>query len=234
MEKALYTHEKGKKVCLIYRSAWTRHVADKGMSKPKYALKATWNRFKPVIWDRGTNYGGICDTEVLNEFGFVTDRFYDVNYSVITEDCDKIILDDFPCKVKSILTGIDKNVRDRFDAYKVGFNLPELQYDRTLRDFSYLFELSVGKGSLLVCGLNLTGLDSNEPSSIAMANFIKDYVTSDSFAPKNVLSLEKFIEYLKDTAIEPVKERMMTQFWQLDDTPVESKEYWVESREYLL
>lgn len=233
IERALAALNEGKRVCLIYRNPWTRHVADKTMFAPSYALKATWNRFKPVIWDRGTNYGGICDAELLNRYGFVTDRIYSFNYSVITEDCDKIILDGFPTPVRSIISGIDKNVRDRFDAYKVGFNLPELQYDRTLRNFSYLFELAVGKGSLLVCGLNLTGVDEGEPSAVAMAEFIKRYITSPDFAPENAISPEAFTDYMKECAKEPVKERMMTQFWQLDDTPVESKEYWIESRKYL-
>ena len=203
------------------------------MPKPDYAFKATWNRFKPVIWDRGTNFGGLCDEKLLNEYGFATETYYDFNMAKLTEDCDKIILDDFPVKVESILSGTDKSSRDRFDAYAVSFNLPELQYDRTLRNFSYLFELKVGEGDLLVCGLNMTGLDNNEPSTVAMAQFIQNYLRSNDFAPVNQIGYEPFISYLKASAEKPVKERMMTQFWQLDDTPVESKEYWIESRAYL-
>ena len=233
MQKALKGLKAGKKVCLIYRSAWTRHVANKSMPNPDYAFKATWNRFKPVIWDRGTNFGGLCDEKLLNEYGFATETYYDFNMAKLTEDCDKIILDDFPVKVKSILSGTDKSSRDRFDAYAVSFNLPELQYDRTLRNFSYLFELKVGEGDLLVCGLNMTGLDYTEPSTVAMAQFIQNYLRSSDFAPVNQIGYEPFISYLKASAEKPIKERMMTQFWQLDDTPVESKEYWIESRAYL-
>ena len=160
-------------------------------------------------------------------------HYYDFNYSQITEDCDKIILDDFPVKVKSLISGTDKNVRDRFDAYKDYFNLPELQYDRTLRNFSYLFEVGVEKGKLLVCGLNMTGLDFNEPSTLAMSEFIKSYISSEDFAPINNISVKQLKEYMRKKAEEPVKEGMMTQFWQLDDTPVESKEYWKESEAYL-
>ncbi len=233
IEKALTRLETGKKVCLVYRTEWTRHVRNKAQKPPMYALKATWNRFKPVIWDRGTNYGGLCEEGLLNKYGFATGRYYDFNYNVLTEDCDKIILDDFPCKVHNILEGIDKSSRDRFDAYKGSFNLPELMYDRTLRHFSYLFELKVGKGKLLVCGLNLTGLDENEPSSVAMAEFIERYLASADFAPANGTDANTLRTYLRACAEKPVKERMMTQFWQLDDTPVESKQYWEESRAYL-
>ena len=125
-EEAFDGLAQGKKVCLVYRQKWTRHVACKDMEKPEYAFKASWNRFKPVIWDRGTNFGGICNDGLLKKYGFATGRFYDFNYGTISEDCDKINLDDFPCEVESLVSGIDKSSRDRFDAYKECFNLPEL------------------------------------------------------------------------------------------------------------
>lgn len=234
INKALQLLTEGKRVCLVYRSDWTRHVAHKNMRRPEYAFEATWNRFKPVIWDCGTNYGGICEEKILNKYGFATERYYDFNYSVITEDCDKIILDNFPIPVRSLLTGIDKSVRDRFDAGKDYFNQKELMYDRTLRNFSYLFEFRVGQGKMLVCGLNLTGLDENEPSSAAAADFILRYLYSEDFNPTANVAPAVFEKYLRKCTEKPVKERMMTQFWQLDDTPVESKEYWKESQEYLL
>ena len=232
--RALKGVKEKKKVCLIYRSDWTRHVSNKNMYNPEYAFRATWNRFKPVIWDRGTNFGGLCDCDLLTKYGFVSDRFYDFNYSVITEDCDKIILDDFPIKVKSLISGTDKNVRDRFDASKNYFNLSELQYDRTLRNFSYLFEFTIDNSPVLVCGLNLKGLDNDEPSTLNMAQFILDYMQSADFAPVNNISLSAFTKYLSECAKTPVKERMMTQFWELDNAPVESKAYWEESKEYLI
>lgn len=234
IEKAFSSLEAGKNVCLVYRSEWTRHVADKTQKNPKYAFKATWNRFKPVIWDRGTNYGGLCNAELLKKHGFASDEFYDFNYSLLSEDCDKIVLDDFPVKVENIVSGIDKSCRDRFDAYKGSFNLPEIMPDRTLRDFGYLFSLKVGGGKLLVCGFNLTGLNVNEPSSEGMARFILNYIKSDDFAPKNGISPDGLKEYMKKCALAPVKERMMTQFWELDDAPVESPSFWKESREYLI
>ena len=233
IETALDGLSAGKKVCLIYRSSWTRHVQNKSQTPPRYALKATWNRFKPVIWDRGTNYGGLCNKSLLEKYGFATGAYYDFNYNVLTEDCDKVVLDDFPCEVRSIISGTDKSCRDRFDAYKGSFNLPELMYDRTLRNFSYLFECRVGKGNLLVCGLNMTGLDEKEPSTVAMADFILRYLQSVDFAPRGNISIDDLKAYMQVCAKQPIKERMMTQFWQLDDAPVESKQYWIDSRAYL-
>ena len=233
IEKAFDLLEKGKKVCLVYRSGWTRHRSNVDMQNPKYAFKASWNRFKPVIWDRGTNFGGINDKNLLGKYGFPCEDYYDFNYGGLSEDCDKIILDDFPIKAKKIISGIDKSSRDRFDAYKDAYNLPELMPDRTLRDYAYLFEIKVGKGSLLVCGLNLTGLDENEPSAAAMSDFIKKYINSDDFNPENGMTLEELKAYMSESAKAPVKERTMTQFWELDDAPVESPEFWRAAKEYL-
>ena len=233
IEKAYDLLEKGKKVCLVYRSDWTRHRLNPDMKSPKYAFKASWNRFKPVIWDRGTNFGGINDKATLNKYGFPCKDYYDFNFGEISEDCDKINLDDFPIAVKKLISGIDKSSRDRFDAYKDAYNLPELMPDRTLRDFAYLFELKVGKGSLLVCGLNLTGLDENEPSAVAMAEFIKKYINGKDFAPQNGITPEELKAYMSECAKAPVKERTMTQFWELDDAPVESPEFWRMAKEYL-
>ena len=151
----------------------------------------------------------------------------------MSDDCDKIILDDFPVKAKNLISGIFKSARDRFDAYKDAYNLPELMPDRTLRDYAYLFEIKVGGGSLLVCGLNLTGLDENEPSAAAMSEFIKKYINSGDFNPENEISPEELKSYMVNCAKEPVRERTMTQFWELDDAPVESPEFWRAAKEYL-
>ena len=231
--KAFDLLEKGKKVCLVYRSDWTRHRLNPDMKNPEYAFKASWNRFKPVIWDRGTNFGGINDKNLLTKYGFSCEDYYDFNYGGLSEDCDKVILDDFPVKAKKLISGIDKSSRDRFDAYKDAYNLPELMPDRTLRDYAYLFEIKVGSGSLLVCGLNLTGLDENEPSAVAMSEFIKKYINSEDFNPENEISPEELKSYMANCAKEPVRERTMTQFWELDDAPVESPEFWRAAKEYL-
>ena len=233
IRKAFSELEIGKKVCLVYRSDFTRHVIHKDMKNPEYAFKASWNRFKPVIWDRGTNYGGLLNREILNKYGFSTDGYYDYNLSVLSEDCDKINLDDFTVKVTNVISGLDKSCRDRFDAYKDCFNLPDLIYDRTLRNFSYMFEAAAGLLKLFVCGLNFTGLDENEPSTVCMANFVIDYMKSDDFNPNAGISIDELKAYMKKCAEKPVRESIMTQFWEMDDAPVESKLFWKESKEYL-
>ena len=108
-------------------------------------------------------------------------------------------------------------------------------YDRTMRHFSYTFSLKVGKGRLLVTGFNFTGIDEGAPAPIAMLKALVSYCRSDeSFGASAAISTEELKAYLSATAASgPNKERMMTQYWQLDEEPVESAEYWVESERYL-
>lgn len=224
--------EQGKDVILLYRTDWTRHLLNKGMNAPKYSFEHTWDRFKPTIWDRGTNNGGIVNGGLLTKYGFVSGTELDFKFYPLIDDSDKINLDNFPVKVTSLVSGIDKSARDRFDVYK--FKLSELQYDRTLRNFSYAFELRAGKGRLLVTGFNFTGIAGGNPAVCAMFEALVSYCNSDDFNPKSSIGTDELRAYLKAVAQKgPQKERMMTQYWQLDDEPVESKEYWIESERYL-
>ena len=104
---------------------------------------------------------------------------------------------------------------------------------RKRKPISYLFEIGVGNSKLLVTGMNLLSLDNDDPSNNHFANTLIKYASSDEFNPNNKIEIEQLEKYLKESALKPVKERMMTQFWELDDTPVESKQYWIDSREYL-
>ena len=222
--------ENGKTVMLIYRTNWTRHLLDKTQKAPKYAFRAVWDRYKGVIWDRGTINGGKDDKEILNKYGFATDGQLNFQYYDLINYSDKINLDDFPIEVKSIVSCLDKSSRDRFDATK--FRLPELMYDRTMRHFSYVFELRVGKGKLLVCGFNLTNMEN--PATGAMLNTLTKYVKSNDFTPDTEISVADLKSYLEKVAQSgPNKEGMMTQYWQLDAEPVESMAYWAESERYL-
>ncbi len=223
---------RGEDVLLIYRTDWTRHLLHKGMTAPKYAFRCVWDRYKGVIWDRGTQNGGYDERELLTRYGFPADGELNYHYYSLVDDSDKINLDDFPVKARSLVSGIDKAVRDRFDPKK--FGLPELMYDRTMRNFSYAFELSVGCGRLLVTGFNFTAADQGDPATLAMLRTLVSYMCSEDFAPEASLTVDELRSYLAAVAAEgPQKERMMTQYWQLDAEPVESMHYWTESEKYL-
>lgn len=222
----------GQDTLLIYRQDFTRHLKHKDMPNPKYALEATWDRYKAIIWDRGHMNGGKDNKEILNKYGFVTDGQLNYQYATLINDADKINLDNFPVEVDNLILGLDKSSRDRFDVAK--FKIPELMYDRTMRRFSYAFTVKIGKGRLLVTGFNFTGVDKNDPAVRAMLKTLVNYCHSEDFAPKGSLTAEEFKAYLAETAAEgPVREGMMTQYWQLDEEPFESQQYWKDSEQYL-
>ena len=66
-----------------------------------------------------------------------------------------------------------------------------------------------------------------------MAYFVIEYMKSVDFNPKAEISVEKLKAYMKKCAEKPVRESIMTQFWEMDDAPVESKQFWKESKQYL-
>ena len=164
--------------------------------------------------------------------GFPNHGFLDLQFASLVDDCDKIILDGFPVPVEPIVEGVDKAVRDRFDVYT--FKLTELQPDRTMRRFAYLFELKVGPGRLLVSGFNFAGLNTNTPEACALFGALLRYAASDAFRPRAQIPVDTLEAWLLEKGEGPiVKERRMTQYWQLDEEPLESTRYWQESLEYL-
>ena len=67
-----------------------------------------------------------------------------------------------------------------------------------------------------------------------MLKALVNYCNSEDFKPEGSISVDELKMYLEKIALEgPQKERMMTQYWQLDCEPVESMEYWTESERYL-
>jgi hypothetical protein len=220
----------GGDVLMLYRVAETRDRRTPA-GKEKFYLPATWDRFKGVVWDRGTNLGAFMRPgEALA--GFPNDGLVDMQFHSLIDDADKLCLDDFPVPVEPIMQGVDKASRDRFDVFT--FKLSELQAGWTMRKFAYLFELRVGAGRLLVSGFNLTGIDRRDPGACAMFESLVRYVSSDAFAPAAEMSPAALRDYLLAKGAAPrVKERMMTQYWQLNDAPLESAQYWLDAEAYI-
>ncbi|MBN1435711.1 MAG: hypothetical protein JW936_01430 [Sedimentisphaerales bacterium] len=229
MTDEVFTHlQAGGDVLLSWR---TKENRDKRAAKEKYYWPSTWERFKGVIWDRGHNCGGMLRQHPVLE-RFPNDAVVDWQLYSLIEDSEKICLDDFPAAVEPIIEGVDKAVRDRYDVGR--FDLSEFQYAYTMRKFAYLFELRVGKGRLMVAGMNFKGIEEDEPVSCWMFENIVEYMQSGAFEPRATIEVGALRDYLAAKGKGPrVKERMMTQYWQLDDAPLESKKYWEESEQWL-
>ncbi|MHC4914904.1 MAG: hypothetical protein ACYTGB_05375, partial [Planctomycetota bacterium] len=213
--------ETGGDVLMLWRVPETR---DRKAPREKYYMPSTWDRFKGVIWDRGHNLGGFLRPHPATR-GFPTDGFLDFQFAGIVDDCDKFSLDGFPVHVDPIVQGADKAARDRFDVFT--FKLSELQPGWTMRKFAYLFDLRVGKGRLMMCAFNMTGLETDRPEACALFESLCACVTGKSWKPRAKISAKELEKFLAKKGRAPrVKERMMTGYWQFDAEPLESKQYW--------
>ena len=229
-DKVFEQLENGGDVLMLYRVDETRDRKWK-CDYEKYYLPAVWDRLKGVIWDRGHNCGAaINDQTPFSKFP--NDGFVNFQFHGLIDDCDKINLDDFPVKVEPLMRGFDRAVRDRFDVYT--YQLSELQPEWTMRNFAYAFELKVGKGRLFVSAFNFTGLNEDKPETCAMFESLVKYVNSNDFAPETEISVNDLKSYLEAKGSEPrLRERKMTQYWQLNAEPLESARYWKESELYI-
>ena len=220
--------ERGGDVLMLYRVPETR---DRTAKPERYYMPATWDRFKPVIWDRGHNLGGFLrDHPAVRHFPH--DGFIDFQFAGLIDDCDKLSLDGFPVQVDPVVQGVDKASRDRYDVFT--FKLRELQPAWTMRKFAYLFDLRVGRGRLMVSGFNFTGLDRDVPEACAMFESLVRCVASRSWKPKAAIGPEALRKYLERKGRRSrIKERMMTQYWQFDAEPLESAQYWKQAEAWI-
>ena len=218
----------GGDVLMLYRVPETR---DRRAAPERFYLPATWDRFKPVIWDRGHNLGGFLRPHPALA-RFPHQGVVDFQFAGLIDDCDKIDLDNFPVSVTPIVQGVDKASRDRYDVFT--FKLRELQPTWTMRKFAYLFDLTVGKGRLMVSGFNFTGLGRGVPETVGMFESLVACVTGKQWRPKASIPPEALRGYLAAKARQPrIKERMMTQYWQFDAEPLESAQYWKDAEAWI-
>lgn len=215
-DSVLQNLEAGKTVILNYHRDRTEN---------QYYLPGTLDRFKPCIWDRGSNLGGIVTADFFQQ-AMGSGRYFDLNYFYLVEGGYKINLDRFPCRVNEIISGVDKPVRDRMKGLIQG--IKDFLPDDTLRNFSYLFSLSVGKGSLLVCTFNFSRANSDPATACAVCALLGHAaeLTTDC-----TMELFDFKAYLvKSTQAGVTREDVMNHFWEIDNKPVEDTLFWEEAK----
>lgn len=194
-----------------------------GAQRNTWQLPGALERFKPCIWDRGSNLGGIIYNDALRQ-ALGGQRYFDRNMQPILEAGSKVNLDHFPCPVREHLRGIDKPVRDRMKGMIHG--IKHFIDDDTLRRFSHLFSLRVGKGLLIVCTLNLT--DPQEPVTANVLSLLTGqpecFDTELSVEPQ---ILKDWLAEVNAAGLRP--EDVMNHFWELDNKPVEDTLFWEEA-----
>lgn len=186
-----------------------------------YYLPGTLDRFKPCIWDRGSNLGGFCGADWVQK-ALGTERYFDKNFYHLIEEGYKVNLDKFPFRVNEIVSGIDKPVRDRMKGliHKIKDFIP----DDTLRNFCYLFSMRVGRGLLIVNTFNLT--HSDKP---AVQSYLSALINNCHTLHRGKITVapDEFIREIKKiTGRGHEKEDVMNHFWEIDNKPVEDTLFW--------
>jgi len=202
--------ENGKHVFLMYHRDKTDN---------KYYLPGALERFKPCIWDRGSNLGGFINVEVLRN-ALATERYFDANMYSLLEAAYKVNLDKCPFPVAEHINGIDKPVRDRMKGLL--YKIKDFVEEDTLRNFSHCFSLSMENGAVLtVCTLNFNNTPATENFYAALINHL------EIFRSEKSVTVEDFKKYLEEsTTVEPCREDVMNHFWEIDNKPVEDTLFW--------
>lgn len=188
--------------------------------KNAYYWPGAFDRFKPCIWDRGNNLGGIVDPAWL-QAALGGGRYFAENLQPLVEEGYKINLDGFPTKVAELVNGVDKPCRDRMNGLVLG--IKDFQPDEVLRNFCYLFSLRVGPGTLIVSTFNLR--QSGHPVVGAYVAALLN--RARRLKPRQAVEAAALKRYLEEaTRRGPLKETVMNHFWELDAKPVEDTLFW--------
>jgi hypothetical protein len=205
--------ERGEKVLFLY---------DPAVPLEETGLPLVRDHFKPVIWDRGSQLGGRVFKHPLTD-KFPHEGTIDFQFARLIEGGTKVNLDGMPA-ISPMIQGIDKLARDRMDVLKR--NIPDFRPEVTFRRFSYLFEITVGKGRLLVCSFNLSETNLMAPEVAWFARCMLDYYSSADFQPPSRVSLKEMKQWVEGAAAQVNVEPVMNIFWEEDDQPVESVLWW--------
>ena len=188
-----------------------------------WQLQGALERFKPCIWDRGSNLGGVIKNKTVENA--VLSELFDLNMQPLLEAGYKVNLDGFACPVCEHIIGADKPVRDRMKG--LVNHIKDFIDNDTLRRFSHLLSVKIGKGQLVICTFNLS-----QPENPVVANFLKVLIdNTDALYTDKEISAEEFEAWIVKTNAEGIrKEDVMNHFWEIDNKLVEDTLFWEEAQ----
>lgn len=192
-----------------------------------YFFPGALERCKPCIWDRGSNLGGVIASPALQQ-ALALDKYFDFNLYNLLDGAYKVNLDDFPAPVNQLVSGVDKPVRDRMKG--LVHNIKHFIDADTLRNFSHLFSVKVGHGTLVVCTLKTSlQIPSDDPvvhafSCALLENLAAFADTACAIAPD---ALRDYLAKVVERG--PSKEDTMNHFWEIDCKLVEDTLFWEEA-----
>ena len=193
-----------------------------------YFFPGALERCKPCIWDRGSNLGGIIAAPEL-QAALALEKYFDFNLYNLLDGAYKVNLDDFPAPVNQLVSGVDKPVRDRMKG--LVHNIKHFIDADTLRNFSHLFSVKVGPGTLVVCTLRTSlQIPADDPVVHAFSSALLENLPKFASETTCAIAPEALREYLRKVQERgPSKEDTMNHFWEIDCKLVEDTLFWEEA-----
>jgi hypothetical protein len=137
--------------------------------RPEGVFKTESTNFRLSSWDGGGPSGTLIDQDHPAFQGIPNDGWGDLQFYTLIQGSQTVFLDELPSKISPVVRCIDRPQR--------------------LANRAYLFEATVGKGRLLVNGLNHAGaLKAQDPAGLFFIDRLYRYVESSRFAPSAELS----------------------------------------------
>ncbi|MDD5729361.1 MAG: glycoside hydrolase family 2 TIM barrel-domain containing protein, partial [Victivallales bacterium] len=208
--------EAGKTVILNYH---------RDRNADQYYFPGALDRFKPCIWDRGNNLGGVVNPSFFQD-AMGGGRYFGLNYYYLVEAGYKINLDHFPVPVNELIWGVDKPVRDRMKCLNQG--IKDFLPDDMFRNFSYLFSVNAGNGLLVVCTFNFSQADSDPAVANVLCELINQVPELKTACTIKLPELKNYLEQTTRNGV--VREDIMNYFWELDNKPVEDTLFWEDAQ----
>jgi beta-galactosidase len=134
--------------------------------EPSFVVEPT--NFRLSSWDGGGPSGTIVNLKHPAMSDFPSDGWCDLQFYPLIQKSKTILLSPLPAKFEPLIRCIDRPTR--------------------LADRAYLFEASVGRGKLLVSGLNFgQALKSGDPAAAFLFDRLVRYALGSDFKPKESL-----------------------------------------------
>ncbi|MBR2364687.1 MAG: hypothetical protein IKA79_05760, partial [Lentisphaeria bacterium] len=190
-------------------------------------LPSALERFKPCIWDRGSNLGGVLLDEGLRA-AVGPGKYYDFNMQELLEAGSKICCDDLKGKFRQLEYGVDKPVRDRMSG--ILHNIKDFIEEDTLRDFSHLLSVKCKKGNkealFCICTYNMENISS--PAVMNLFDFLlSGNHVFDTDISWDVDEMKDVIRKMNEKGFR--REDVMNRFWEQDNKAVEDTLFWEEA-----
>jgi hypothetical protein len=131
--------------------------------EPVFVIEPT--DFRLSSWDGGGPSGTILDTRHPAMRSFPSDGWCDLQFYSLIQGSKSVLLSTLPARVDPIIRCIDRPTR--------------------LADRAYLFEACVGRGKLLLSGLNFhRSLTENDPAGMYLLDQLVRYAMGSEFKPE--------------------------------------------------